>query len=113
MYYWLHFVVYLNKFHENIKFTYEAEYNVKISFLDLLLTRNDGKLEMIVFWKETSKDIYLHGGLLLLLQGIKVHGKGTLIRHAYTVCFNDNLLQKELHHIERCSLRLIVIQNGY
>ena len=93
-------MVYLNKFYENIKFTYEAQHNVKISFLDLLLTRNDGKLEMIVFRKETNKDIYLHGGLLLLLQGIKVHGKGTLIRHAYTVCFNDNLLQKELHHIE-------------
>ena len=33
----------------------------------------------------------------------------TLIRHAYTVFSNDNLLQKELHHIERCFNEI----NGY
>ena len=55
-------MVYLNKFHENIKFTYEAEHNVKISFLDLLLRRNDGKLEMIVFRKETNAPITRNKG---------------------------------------------------
>ena len=34
----------LNKFHENIKFTYEVEHNGKISFLDVLLMRSNGKL---------------------------------------------------------------------
>ena len=32
----------LNKFHENIKFTYEVGHNGKISFLDFLLMRNNG-----------------------------------------------------------------------
>ena len=32
----------LNKFHENIKFTYEVGDNGKISFLDFLLMRNNG-----------------------------------------------------------------------
>ena len=32
----------LNKFHQNIKFTYEVEHNGKISFLDVLLMRCNG-----------------------------------------------------------------------
>ena len=50
----------LNKFYENIKFTYEVERNGKISFLDILLIRNNGKLETTVFHKETNDDKYLH-----------------------------------------------------
>ena len=49
----------LNKFHQNIKFTYEVEHNGKISFLDVLLMRCNGKLETTVFRKETNNDIYL------------------------------------------------------
>ena len=35
----------LSKFHQNIKFKHEVEYNGKISFLDVLLIRCNGKLE--------------------------------------------------------------------
>ena len=50
----------LNRFHQNIKFTYEVEYNRKISFLVVLLMRCNGKLETTVFRKETNNDIYSH-----------------------------------------------------
>ena len=50
----------LNKFHQNIKFTFEVKHNGKISFLDVLLMRCNGKLETTVFRKETNNDIYLH-----------------------------------------------------
>ena len=50
----------LNKFHQNIKFTYEVEDNGKISFLDVLLMRCNETLETTVFCKETNNDIYLH-----------------------------------------------------
>ena len=54
-------VLYLNKFHENIKFTYELEHNGKISLLDILLIRsNNKKLETTAFHKETNNDIYLN-----------------------------------------------------
>ena len=48
----------LNKFHENIKFTYEVEHT--ISFLDVLLMKSNGKLETNVFCKETNNDLYFH-----------------------------------------------------
>ena len=41
----------LNKFHQNIKFTYEAEHNGMISYLDVLLMRCNRKLETNVFRK--------------------------------------------------------------
>ena len=50
----------LNKFHQNIKLTYEVEHNGKISFLDVLVMRCNEKLETIVFRKETNNEIVLH-----------------------------------------------------
>ena len=50
----------LNKFHKNMKFTYEVEHNGKTSFLDVLLMRIHGKLETIAFRKETNNDIVTH-----------------------------------------------------
>ena len=38
----------LNKFHQNIKFTYEVDHNGKI-FLHVLVMRCNGKLETTIF----------------------------------------------------------------
>ena len=51
----------LNSFHENIKFTYELEQDNSISFLDVLITReNDGNMETGVYRKPTHTDVYLN-----------------------------------------------------
>ena len=42
----------LTKFQERTKFTYKEEHNGKISFLEVLLIRSNGKLERTVFCKE-------------------------------------------------------------
>ena len=81
-----------SKFHQNIKFTYEVEHNGMISFLDILLMRCNGELETTVFRKETNNDIYLHWRSFAPMTWKKGTLR-TLIRRAYTVCSNDNLLQ--------------------
>ena len=63
----------LNKYHENIKFTCAVERNGKISFLDVLLMGNNGKLETTVFCKKLVIIYISIGGRLLLLHGRKVH----------------------------------------
>ena len=98
----------LNKFHQNIKFTYEVEHNGKISFLDVLLMRCNGKLETTAFRKETNNDIYLHWRFFAPMTWKKSTLR-TLIRQTYTVCSNDNLLQEELCHIEKSFTEF----NGY
>ena len=72
-----------------------------MSFLHDLLTRNNGKLEVNVFRKETNNNIYLHWRSFAPLTWKKGTLK-TLTRVSYTVCSNNNLLQEELHHIEKC-----------
>ena len=84
----------LNKFHQNIKFTYEVEHNGKISFLDVLLMRGNGKLETTIFCKQTNNDIYLHWRSFAHMTW-KKGALRTLLRRAYIVCSNDNLLQEE------------------
>ena len=71
----------LNKFHKNIKFTFKVERNGKISFLDVLLMRNNEKLETTVFRKETN-NIYLHWMLFAPI----TWKKGPLRTH--TVCID-------------------------
>ena len=70
--------------------------------------RNNGKLETTVFRKETNNNIYLYWRSFVPITW-KKGALRTLIRRAYTVCSNDNLLQEELHHIEKCFTEI----NGY
>ena len=49
----------LNSFHKNIKLTYEVERNIKLPFLDVLLTWNDEDITTI-YQKESNSDFYLH-----------------------------------------------------
>ena len=84
----------LNEFHQNIKFIYEVEHNSKISFLDVLLMRCNGKLDTTVFRKETNNDIYVHWGSFAPMTGKKGTWKN------YTV-------QKHV------SLSLMVSQSSY
>ena len=68
---------------------------VKISFLDVLLMRCNGKLETTIFCKETKNDIYLHWRSFAPMTWKKSTLR-TLIRQGYAVCSNDNLLREEL-----------------
>ena len=69
--------------------------------------RCNGKLDT-VFRKGTNNDIYIHWRSFAPMAWKKGTLR-TLIRRAYTVCSNDNLLQEELHHIETCFTEF----NGY
>ena len=43
-----------------MKVTNEVEHKGKVFLLEVLLMRSNGKLEAMVFRKETNDDIYLH-----------------------------------------------------
>ena len=51
----------LNKFHSTIQFTYETEESNSLSFLDVLVTKNDdGTLQTGVYRKDTNTDVYMN-----------------------------------------------------
>ena len=62
--------------------------------------RSNGKLETAVFRKGTDSNIYF-----VYMSFVPIKWKKgtftTLIRRTYTACLNYNLLQKELHHLEK------------
>jgi len=54
------FLSHLNSLSEHIKFTIEIEKDNQLPFLDVLLTKKNGKLSHQVFRKQTHTDKYLH-----------------------------------------------------
>ena len=55
-----HVLTVLNSFHQNIEFTYEMEENGKITFLDVLIIRNNNTLKTTVYRKKTHNGVYLY-----------------------------------------------------
>ncbi|XP_060517001.1 uncharacterized protein LOC132696254 [Cylas formicarius] len=56
-----HFLTYFNSLHDRIEFTIEKEKDKQLPFLDVLLTRSDGrKLQHQVYRKPTRTDRYLN-----------------------------------------------------
>ena len=91
----------LNGFHRNIQFTYEVETDSKISFLDVLVIRDSSNnINTTVYRKSTNNDIYLNWEPFAAGKW-KWGTLKTLTKRAYDVCFNQELLQKELNYIEK------------
>jgi hypothetical protein len=55
------FLIRINKWHRNIKFTSEPEDNERLAFLDVLIIRNniDNKYNTTIYRKPTNTDLYL------------------------------------------------------
>ena len=59
-----HVMSVLNGFHASIQFTYETELNKRLSFLNVLITRNGQSIETCVYRKPTNTDIYIQWNFL-------------------------------------------------
>ena len=86
----------LNGFRRNIQFTYEAETDSKISFLDALVIRDSSSnINTKLYRKNTSNDIYLNWKSFA--GKWNCGASKTLTKRAYDVCSNQELLKKELN----------------
>ena len=54
------FLKYLNSFHPSIKFTMECEEDDKLAFLDLLIIKSKGNVELTVYRKPTHSGVFTH-----------------------------------------------------
>ena len=89
----------LNSYHSNIKFTYEKESLYKIPFLDVLITRENGKLETQVYRKPTSTNIYLNWNSYAP-RAWKITTVKSLVSRALMISSTDEYLKKEIKYIE-------------
>ena len=98
----------LNKFNENIEFTFEEEKDGKIPFLDVLLIRRNDTLETTVYRKATHNGIYLHWSSFC--PNSWKHGSlRSIISRAFDICSNEELLHIEIEVIKKEFLQ----KNGY
>ena len=98
----------LNGFNSNIQFTYEEENSGKISFLDVLLIRNDSEISTTVYRKNTNTDLYLHWKAFAPTSWKRSTIK-SLYARAFTVCSEPQLLRHEIAHLDK----VFHERNGY
>ena len=100
-----HILSTLNNFHDNIKFTYETQCNNMISFLDVLIVRNNNTFDTAVFRKSTHTDLYINWNSY----SPEIWKKGTLkllVKRAYTICNKHYFLEMELDHLKDTFIRI-------
>ena len=114
------FLRYLNSKHRNMKFTFEEEENDSLSFLDVKITRENGKFSTSVFRKKTFSGVYSNFDSFLPVE----YKKGliaTLLYRAFTICSNYRKLHDEitrpkviwqknnfpLHFVDRCVKKVL------
>ena len=95
-----HILTVLNSFDPNIQFTYEAEENSKLPFLDALLCCKDNKLVCSIYRKSTNNDIYMNWHSFVP-KTWKMGTLKSLIETAILICSTEELLNEELKHLEK------------
>ena len=81
------FLNFINSYHPNINFTMDSEHNNKLSFLDILVSRSDGKFVTGVYRKETFTGLGLNY-FSNCYRAFKVNTCKTLLFRAYAICSN-------------------------
>jgi len=92
------FLRHLNEYHPDIRFTNEIEENQSISFLDLRIHRNEGKIEYDIFRKPTTTKRVITNNSLHAPQH-KMSVFHSLIHRLYTVPLNQERFQSEKEYI--------------
>ena len=99
----------INSFHKNIKFTYEKEKNKSISFLDVLVTRNnENTLNTGIYRKSTNTDIYVNW-YSHSPQAWKIATLKNLVKRAFCISSTTIALETELEYLKYVSLHIINI----
>ena len=95
------FLDYLNSKHGSIKFTLEHEENNCLSFLDVLVKRENSEFSTSVFRKNTFSGLamsyFSHCCKLFKINGVK-----TLLHRAFNICSSNFAFRKEISFLKNC-----------
>ena len=95
----LHFRNYLNSKHQNISFSFECESNNKMSFLDVEISREQGKFKTTIYRKPTFSGVYTHFDSFLP-NTYKFGMIYTLAYRCFRICSNWTLFHNELQQLK-------------
>ena len=103
----MEFLNYLNKQHTNIKFTMEYEANDKLSFLDILIEKTNGRFEFGIFRKPTFSGLGI-SFFSFCCHTFKINSVKTLLHRAYSLTSSYERL-----HAELTFLKSFFLTNGF
>ena len=101
------FVNYMNSKHKNISFSYETEKDGAMPFLDVNISRENGKFVTNVYRKETFTGVYTNFSSFIPLE--YKFGLAYTLLHRYF----DLLSDMSKFHLEVAKLKEILLKNGY
>ena len=93
------FLRYMNSRHSNINFTVEEEVDGSLSFLDIVISRNEGKLTTSIHRKKTFSGVYVNYNSFLP-RDYKRGLISTLLHRAYTICSDYGKLHLEIERLK-------------
>ena len=93
------FLRYMNSRHANINFTVEEEVNGSLPFLDIIITRCEGKLTTSIYRKKTFSGVYVNYNSFLP-RDYKRGLMSTLLHRAYTICSDYDKLHQEIGRLK-------------
>jgi len=97
----------INTVHCNTQFTKELEQHNQLPYLDVLVTKSDGKFEISVFRKKTNTDLEIKWSSLCPLK-YKRNLILCLLDCAYHICISYKSM-----HIEFNNITDMLLRNGY
>ena len=99
----------LNRFHPDIKFTYETEVNNDITFLDAKVTKKgDGTFITDVYRKKSDSSIYMNWDSFAT-RTWKIGTLKGLFRRAFMICSTEETLSREIKYLKHVFTKI----NGY
>ena len=98
------FLKYLNSRHRNIQFEADEETNNSLAFLDVLITRDNGRFVTSVYRKKTFSGVYLNHNSYLPKE-YKLGLLYTLLFRAYSLCSNYEILHNEIDRLKEIWLK--------
>ena len=101
------FLHYLNSCYANVKFTVEFEENNTISFLDILIKRNNHAFSTSIYRKKTFTGLYTKWDSFTPRK-YKINLIRTLTFRCFRICSSPSLLSSSLDE-----LRKLLLQNWY
>ena len=101
------FHAYLNTCHPNMSFSFEQEVNDKLSFLDVEVSRQQGKFVTSVYRKPTFSGVYTHFDSFLP-EVYKVGMIYTLAYRCFKICSDWTKFHEELNFLKQ-----VFLKNGY
>ena len=94
------FFSYINKLYPNLQFTIELEKDNRISFLDILITKDQDKMNTNIFRKTTFTGLGLSYYSFCSKQ-YKTNSRLTLISRAYKICSNCHNFHLEIQTLQK------------